>query len=220
MTLHTFVDFRLGLARRYGGFALALLLGAMVGVPACSDDNGPTADDGGVCPDGGGPAAAEADAAPDDHCQGDAGPIVQPATTCPSSPGDAAVAGGDAGEEPMPMPHPGTEADDDDCKFHVKYSVSCVAEGRDVTFTVTPTALTDMSKVTGAKPYIEAFLTEVHPVPNSGAMSTENDGVYTIGPIRFDAPGKWTVRFHFFAQCLDTEATTKHTHVAFFVNVP
>jgi hypothetical protein len=37
--------------------------------------------------------------------------------------------------------------------------------------------------------------------------------------VRFDASGKWTVRFHFSADCADA-VDSPHGHVAFFVNVP
>ena len=44
-------------------------------------------------------------------------------------------------------------------------------------------------------------------------------GTYTYGPIRFDASGKWTVRFHLYEDCVDGD-TSPHGHAAFFVTVP
>ncbi|SRR6266540_2611672 len=196
------------------GIAIFVSLGALiVAGPGCSDEDEPgqpAGSAGSTSTDGGSCGAPVPSAAADTHCvSDDGGKIIEPATTCPT---EAA----DAGEEPLPPPHLGTEADDDDCKFHVTYAASCVAGG--VNFTVTPTFLEDMSKATGAAPYIEAFLTLTHPAPDAG-MATESVGVYTIGPVKFDQPGTWTVRFHFYPNCLDNEGS-KHSHVAFSFNVP
>jgi hypothetical protein len=43
--------------------------------------------------------------------------------------------------------------------------------------------------------------------------------VYEGGPLRFDQPGRWVVRFHFYESCNDSEVSP-HSHVAFFVDVP
>ena len=45
-------------------------------------------------------------------------------------------------------------------------------------------------------------------------------GTYKIGPIVFDKPGRWVVRFHLFGTCDDALATSPHAHAAFFVDVP
>ncbi len=215
------LSFSAGSAGRFGGGAL-LLGGALVMLaPACSSDDSTPSDggsEGGVCPPGGGAVASEA--GPDDHCSGDGGPIKQPATTCPTTPGDAAET--DAAAETYPEAHPGTEADDDDCKYHVSFTVTCVQRGEDATFTITVTQRTDGSALTGADPQIEATLGDTHPLPNTPApVTTEvGGGKYTISHVRFDASGVWTVRFHFFEMCLDTEETSKHAHVAFLINVP
>ena len=52
--------------------------------------------------------------------------------------------------------------------------------------------------------------------------STEetSPGTYKIGPIVFDRPGGWVVRFHFFGSCDDYLDTSPHGHAAFFVTVP
>ena len=59
-----------------------------------------------------------------------------------------------------------------------------------------------------------------HPGPNSGIEFTEGPpGTYT-GPIVFDQPGQWTVRFHFHEECEDTLPTSPHGHAAFHITVP
>ncbi|HEY3594345.1 MAG TPA: FixH family protein [Polyangiaceae bacterium] len=171
-------------------------------------------DGGGVCLSDGGPASGPADM----HCVDDGGmPILGEATECPTT-----ALADDAGMEPLPGGHPGTEADDDDCKYHVQYSVSCVTVGQPVTFTVTLTSKADGTPVTGANPKtVEGFLGNTHILPNT-PMPTATEGspgVYTIGPVVFDASGEWTVRFHFFETCTDTE-TSKHGHAAFLIDVP
>jgi len=45
-------------------------------------------------------------------------------------------------------------------------------------------------------------------------------GVYSVGPVRFDQAGRWTVRFHFFETCLDAREDSPHGHAAFYVDVP
>lgn len=188
-------------------------------VPACSSDDSTPTDAGpteaGMClPDSGATTAAE----PDMHCIGDdGGAIIREATSCPTTAVDS-----DAGMEPLPGGHEGTEAYDDDCKYHVKYFVTCVAVGQPVTFTVTLTSRADGSPVTGANPKtLEGFLGNTHLLPNDPTpVATElGNGVYTIGPVVFDQSGKWTVRFHFFETCNDVEGS-KHGHAAFFVDVP
>jgi hypothetical protein len=41
-----------------------------------------------------------------------------------------------------------------------------------------------------------------------------------VGPIVFDQPGKWVVRFHFFENCDDLVEDSPHGHAAFYVQVP
>jgi len=171
-----------------------------------------------VCPAGGGPVAS--DSGPDDHCiDEDGGQIIQVADVCPMGPGDAEVAD-DAAMEELPGPRPGNVSDDDDCKYHVTFTNTCVARNLNVTFTVTATVRGSNAPLTGAATSAEVFLNDTHPAPNSGQRTTENNGVYTIGPIRFDASGLWTVRFHFYEMCDDTVENSKHGHAAFLINVP
>jgi hypothetical protein len=113
-----------------------------------------------------------------------------------------------------------SEGDDDECKYHVKWESTPVAQNTDVTFAIVVTNRNDSSPVAAAEPYAEIFLDETHPAPNSPSKTTETSpGHYTIGPVRFDKPGKWNVRFHFHADCVDGE-DSPHGHIAFFVNVP
>lgn len=142
-------------------------------------------------------------------------------------PDAGATGGGDAGADDAgaasdygPTRY-GTEADDDDCKYHVSYSVTPVYENYDATFTVTATYTNDGKPLTGAHPYAEVFLNDKHPAPPTSQNQNETQpGVYKIGPIRFDAAGTWTVRFHFYQDCVDLLEESPHGHVAFFVDVP
>jgi hypothetical protein len=171
-----------------------------------SSSNGPS------CTVPGGPVEGAADT----HC---AAPAPFDLAACHA---DAAATSPDAGtgSGQPPATRFGTEADDDDCKVHLSWTSTAVCKGDGVTFTVAVTNKTDGSTVTGADAYIEAFLSDIHPAPNSGASTVEDPpGTYAIGPVRFDASGRWTVRFHLFGTCDDTPLSP-HSHVSFFVDVP
>lgn len=205
--------------------ALFAALGSGLAATACSSDSkvappgtdggakgtGGSGADGGSCQ--GGPVSGDADT----HC----GSTKQATGACtPESAADAAAAAADAGADDYGDTLYNTEGDDDDCKYHVKYTVTPVCDAGGATFTVTTTSKVDGSPVTGADAYIEAFLDETHIAPPSNPKTTEKaDGVYEIGPIKFDAPGRWTVRFHFFGDCADAE-DSPHGHAAFFVDIP
>ena len=114
-----------------------------------------------------------------------------------------------------------SEADDDDCKYHVKFTVTPVRRNENVTFTVTATTLADGQPATGANVDAEVFLNDTHPAPNSGQATTEKPGgVYDVGPIKFDSAGRWTVRFHLHEDCQDSTEDSPHGHVAFYIDVP
>lgn len=158
----------------------------------------------------GGPASGVADS----HCA-PADTVVTDQAVCHQA------ASADAGADSVEVVRYNTIADDDDCKYHVSYAASPVSENADVTFTATVLKKSDGSAASGAAANIEAFLSSTHPAPNSGATTHEvSPGVYTIGPIHFDAPGQWTVKFHFYEMCTDASPASPHGHVAFFVNVP
>jgi hypothetical protein len=152
------------------------------------------------------------------HVEGhdeDAGHTHDEAGAAAETDGGAAAAGSEYGETIF-----NSEGEDDECKYHVKWESTPVAQNTDVTFAIIATNRNDSSPVAAAEPYAEVFLDETHPAPNTNSTATETSpGHYTIGPVRFDKPGKWNVRFHFHAECADGE-DSPHGHIAFFVNVP
>jgi hypothetical protein len=123
-----------------------------------------------------------------------------------------------AGEEEVRY---NAEADDDDCKYHVKFSATPVTANADVTLTATVTRKSDGQPATDADADVEAFLSETHPAPNSGTTTQETAaGTYVIGPVRFDASGRWTVKFHLYESCSDVLEASPHGHVSFYLQVP
>jgi hypothetical protein len=204
------------------GVSLILTTSALVIACSSSTSNGGTS---GTTPGGQSTAAAVAGAA-DTHCADVPVVVVDPAVCHATAEVDAGH-DHDAGEADAGAPMEesaavlyGSEGEDDDCKYHVKWTSSPVAKDTDVTLAIVTTYRKDSSPVTGAAPYAEIFLDDTHPGPNTAVKTTETSpGNYTIGPVRFDASGKWTVRFHFSADCADA-VNSPHGHVAFFVNVP
>ena len=189
----------------------AAALGAVVGCTSSSNTGS----------GGSGTTAAAVAGKADTHCSGMPAVVVDPsvchavANADAGDDGGAGGGGGDVGETNF-----NAEADDDDCKYHVKWTATTVAEKTDVTFFVTLTNKKDGSPVTGAPVRAEVFLNDTHPAPNTNQTSSEtSSGVYGVGPIQFDASGKWTVRFHFHEECNDSPASP-HGHAAFFVQVP
>ncbi len=162
----------------------------------------------------------------DTHCQGTVGtPIVQvtnqgdchPTLDLAGPQPDMAGSGGSQYGDTLYN----AEGNDDDCKYHVKFTVSAVRQSTPVTFTVIGTNLTTNQPVTGANVYPEVFLSDTHPAPNAGSMTSESPPeTYTVGPVKFDASGMWTVRFHFFESCSDVFDDSPHAHAAFYINVP
>jgi hypothetical protein len=152
----------------------------------------------------------DAAAASDDAGQGDAGQ------------GDAGGGGNDAGaDNPYGPTEYNAEGDDDDCKYHVKWASSPPLQNSDVTFQVTATRKSDSQPATAAAPRLEVYLNKTHPAPNTRATATETSpGIYQVGPIRFDASGNWTVRFHLYEDCEDLLHDSPHGHAAFFMSVP
>ncbi len=163
-----------------------------------------------------GPAGGPVSGLLDTHCTlPDGGMQVQPTnqTSC--------QLGGDAGTIDYGQTMFNAEADDDDCKYHLKFTTSPVYENTDVNFTVTATKKSEGAPATGANLDAEVYLDSTHPAPNSNQHTTESPpATYTVGPIRFDKAGQWTVRFHLFEQCLDTVPDSPHGHAAFFIAVP
>jgi hypothetical protein len=156
--------------------------------------------------------------------------------------GDDGAANGAAAAQPVPGPCDengidgaygttmyGTEGDDDDCKYHVSYTASPICENKGTYFVVTANYLTGAGgPLTGASTFAEVCLSDTHPGPGiDGRPPTGQQqvvegppGTYTIGPVQFDAPGDWTVRFHFNEFCCDVADDSPHGHAAFHVTVP
>ncbi len=156
--------------------------------------------------------------AKDNHCYDDGG-----ANFISADPARCTVDAADTGGgPPFGDTMYNTSGNDDDCKYFVSYTVTGgICRSTDTFFTVTlKDAIMQMPVSYQGMVRIEAFLTDTHPANTSKATTTmTSTGVYKIGPIQFDQPGKWTVRFHFFENCVDAP-DSPHGHAAFFVNVP
>lgn len=139
---------------------------------------------------------------------------------------------GDAGAEEEEHEHEeeehpiltGREADDDDCKYHVRFENTCVAVDQPVTFTLSLTRLIDGQPGAGTNPafpeiFLESDQTHLSPSNNISAQET-SPGVYDIGPVVFDVSGRWVVRFHYFETCSEIPEDSPHSHVAFYIDVP
>jgi len=186
--------------------------------------------------------AAEVVGPADTHCTAmDGTEIKQEIGMCVPDTGGAAGAGGasdDAGSSPADG---GTgddgggdngatsdfgatlynhEGDDDDCKYHVTWTSTEVKEGAGVTFDVTAIRRADGKPALGANVQIEVFMGN-HPTPTVDIPTKElGGGKYQVGPVVFDTPGRWTVRFHFYETCSDAPEDSPHGHAAFFIQVP
>lgn len=209
-----------------------LLLDVGAGCKDSSKSDAGTSDDSGTS--SGAMCSAKAGGAvagdKDTHCTDSSGKAIKQETneSACKPPADAGHAHGDNGdedagmavEEEAPILY-GSEGDDDDCKYHVKWTASCIEENTNVTFNVTVTKRADGKPLTNADPDLEVLLSDTHPAPNTVQKPKETaPGVYTAGPIKFDAKGKWTVRFHLREECVDLTEDSPHGHVAFYVNVP
>lgn len=134
----------------------------------------------------------------------------------------------------------GMESDDDDCKYHVKWTSTPICEGTPgVLFTVIVTHKTDGSPLTGGNLGLEVFTTSsgdwdsaafcdtmsTHPSiptnsPNGYWTLTEGQpGTYS-GYVAFDQAGQWTIRYHFKPDCLDVLPDSPHGHAAYHISVP
>jgi hypothetical protein len=121
----------------------------------------------------------------------------------------------------------GSAGNDDDCKYYVSWISTPIQEHVNTYFTVTALRLQDMKPATCAGMIPDVSLDPVdggfstHGIPAPSTPSPEiAPGVYNVGPIPFDAPGTWTVRFHLYEECGDDTEDSPHGHAAFFVNVP
>lgn len=115
----------------------------------------------------------------------------------------------------------GSAGNDDDCKYYVSWTATPIKENASTFFTVTALRLADMTPATCAGILPDISLSISHGAPAPANPSTEiAPGVYQVGPIKFDAKGIWTVRFHLFEECNDAPEDSPHGHAAFYVNVP
>ncbi len=212
------------------GFALA----AVASLLACS--NGASNDDAGsdasTCTTPGEATPGPADT----HCQGTPPQPVSPASCTPDAGADDAGTSADGGA-PDTCAYGdtmfGNAGDDDDCKYHVTWTSDPICEGS-VQFTVKVTSLVDGTPVTGIPGgvLVEQFIPTAadaacddkttHPGPNIGSYLVETpagSGTY-VGPVAFDAPGDWTLRFHIHEECQDLLDDSPHGHAAFHITVP
>jgi hypothetical protein len=218
-------------------FLVAALSGPLFTASCGSDSPSPTPAAAGASAVGG-PVTGPTDA----HCEGQTPVTVDPeACTTPEGDGEGGAPGdepaGGAGGSDCNQTHddeygatlPNSAGDDDDCKYHASWTSTPIRLNEDITVTVTTSnlltgdgleALSDgklpLTRVEVYQPCDPRF----GPIQNSKAIFEEvSPGVYTGGPLRFDRPGRWVVRFHFYEQCLDGEGSP-HGHIAFFVDVP
>jgi hypothetical protein len=169
-----------------------------------------------------GPVGGPVTGALDMHCVENGEQVKEPIGECLTG---AVAADPDAGAEDPSGDYGETqfnaEGDDDDCKYHVSWTATPIRVDSNVTFTVVATRLFDDAPATGAGIRPEVFLNSTHPAPSPSKGASESPtGTYKVGPIRFDTPGRWTVRFHFYEDCNDAPEDSPHGHVAFFVDVP
>jgi hypothetical protein len=159
----------------------------------------------------------------DKHCAGKVQETSQAVCHLPvpdaGAPGPGQADAGDMPEFGETMFN--SEGDDDDCKYHVGFTVAPIFKDKDVTFTVKVTRSSDGKPATGANLQTEIFLTTMtsHISPSMPRMTESPPGTYKVGPIKFDAAGRWTVRFHLFQDCTDADEASPHGHAAFFIDV-
>lgn len=176
-----------------------------------------------------GPAGGAVTGPQDSHC-GSTKQVTTKAACQPSAdagvpdsgmpPMDSGMPADDGGASEYGKPMYNQSGSDDECKYDVSWTSTPVYKDTDVTFTVTVKTRVDGAASVGAETDTEVFLDDTHPAPNAGTKTTDKGGgVYSIGPIRFDKSGRWTVRFHFFDACVDGEESP-HGHAAFYVDVP
>jgi hypothetical protein len=160
----------------------------------------------------------------DTHCLGDGGGTTHQAinaSSChsqnPSGGASSLDAGGAGAYGPT---HYNTQGYDDDCKYSVRWQSTSTLVRKDVYFQVQVNALTDNTALTGDKPKITAQLTDVHAaLPTTQSATETTPGTYVIGPMQFDAPGNWTVRFNFHPECDNGTPDSPRGFAAFYVAV-
>ena len=180
------------------------------------------------------------------RCQlADGGPDVQPvsAASCNvgGDAGDDTCAYGDTLF--------GQEGPDDDCKYHVAWTSTSLCQsvtladgspGPGVVFTVVAT-YSGHDDPADRREYAHRVLPDrvrrggigrrvlrrrhgapgptMAPAGGLYEMTETTPGTY-VGQIAFDAPGAWTLRFHFNENCLDVLPDSPHGHAAFHLTIP
>jgi len=237
MLSHSAIAGSFGIASILSGVAVAAVIGACSSTstdPAPVDAGTDTAPSTCASPGKTTPGAA------DTHCQGRPSQPVNQSSCFIDAAAPADDAGADAGDAgaddscDYEATMFGQEGDDDDCKYHIKWSSSALCEGTaGVTFTVTVTNKVTGAPVTGIPMGVipEVFIPtdptaacdskSTHPSPTVANIleTTPGSGIYS-GNILFDAPGDWTVRFHIHEECADVLDDSPHGHAAFRVTLP
>jgi hypothetical protein len=195
-------------------------------------DASDASDDSNTCATPGAPTPGPTDT----HCSGG---IVQETNAASCHPDAGADAGGNeagAGEAcPWGATMFGHEGDDDDCKYHVVWTSTPICENTNVLFTVALTTIANGNGPVAGIPggiIIEAFIPVTLDAacdnqgstasPSTGNFLTETpagSGIYQ-GPVVFNAPGEWTLRFHIHEECADLLPDSPHGHAAFHIDVP
>jgi hypothetical protein len=159
------------------------------------------------------------------HCKPDDSITVKEAS-CQLDAPDGGSEEGDGGE-PEPATHNNAEADDDDCKYHIKFSSTPIRLNQDVTFTVTVTNKADGKGIPfpSGSQFSVAGVTDndTHPFPNVTPQPKSTPGAngsFTFGAVRFDKAGDWKVTFHIREDCKDNAEDSPHGHATFLIRVP
>ena len=214
------------IARGFSLSALSMSLLAWAALAGCSSSSSPVNPPGGQGGAGGGTPNGPVAGPLDDHCTGVAPIVINQASCHPAT----TVSDADAApEEEAPVLY-NAAGDDDDCKYHVSFTTTpaSLKVNQALTFNVTATLLAPPlagTPATAANIQIESYLADnqFHVLPNTNPVPTEspaNSGNYKITPIKFDASGRWVVRFHLYEDCSDLSADSPHGHIAFYVDVP
>ena len=159
----------------------------------------------------------------DMHCvRANGAPLTTPIGACAADSPDASRSDAGAGNSSrFGATMYNAAGDDDDCKYRVSWLSSPIQKDTNVMFTLTATRLADGQPARGANVGLTAFLTPSHPTPSPAINNGElPGGTYNIGPVIFDAPGMWTVRFSLYPTCSATPADSPQAHAAFYVAVP
>jgi hypothetical protein len=176
-------------------------------------------------PPSGGTDAASGDDAAEGGASVDANAVLSADDAAVEGGGDdggAVVDDGTCGNSAYGPALFGQSGGDDDCKYDVSWTSTPICENQPVYFTVTATSRVDHTPLVGANVLPDVVLNCDHVIPNIPLEPTPvlAPGEYKVGPIVFDRPGNWVVRFHFYETCYDFWPDSPHGHAAFWVTVP